>query len=300
MTIPFHLCRIRTISLLFILSITIGCSAGTLRDAQDHFNKGAEVELRAIDPSLLSDNPVANPGDAFAALNEYRLANVEADVLIEKASSALKAEKLLGAAYMLKAMSLWRISDLEGNVLTADETSGAAKPVNGITNSRQELLTILNKIEELQSNQKIILGTRDKVLHKALYGFYDHDGGRSENDYSKSRGWFKSAYDRLDEALADNVVPHRHPVRVYVGSAQLRTLAAWNLALYELRNDCSSNPNLPSCNLVDGDQKFINDETRRVICKLQPFYRNNVEVRNQLVQLLSPIGLPSVINNPCP
>jgi hypothetical protein len=85
-----------------------------------------------------------------------------------------------------------------------------------------------------------------------------------------------------------------------VGSAQLRTLAAWNLALYDLRKDCSSNPTRPSCDLLNSDQKLINDETREVICKLRPFYKNNIEVKNQLIQLLSPIGLPSVINAPCP
>jgi hypothetical protein len=138
------------------------------------------------------------------------------------------------------------------------------------------------------------------VLHKALYGFYDHDGGRSENDYSKARRWFKSAYKRLEESLVDTDVPLRHPVRVYVGSSQLRALAAWNLALYELRKDCSSEPTLPSCDLLNSDQRFVNDETRHVICKLRPFYQNNSEVRDQLVALLSPIGLPSVINNPCP
>jgi hypothetical protein len=95
-------------------------------------------------------------------------------------------------------------------------------------------------------------------------------------------------------------VPLRHPVRVYVGAAQLRTLAAWNLALYDLRKDCSSNPTRPSCDLLNSDQKLINDETREVICKLRPFYKNNIEVKNQLIQLLSSIGLPSVINAPCP
>jgi hypothetical protein len=85
-----------------------------------------------------------------------------------------------------------------------------------------------------------------------------------------------------------------------VGAAQLRTLAAWNLALYDLRKDCSSNPTRPSCDLLNSDQKLINDETREVICKLRPFYKNNIEVKNQLIQLLSSIGLPSVINAPCP
>jgi hypothetical protein len=292
--------RLRSILLIFILMLTLGCAATTLRDAQDHFNKGAEVELRAMDRSLLSDNPGANPGDAFSALNEYRLANSEAEALIHEKSNHLKEDRLLGATYMLRAMALWRISDLEGNSLERSETSGAVKPSEQVTNSRQELLALLSMITDLQRRQEITLGTRDQVLHKALYGFYDHDGGRAENDYSKARDWFRSAYRRLEEAVSDDVVPQRHPIRVYVGSAQLRTLAAWNLALYGLRNECVSNRNRPACEYLNKDQKFINDETENVVCKLRPFYENNEDVRNQLIKLLSPIGLPSVINNPCP
>jgi hypothetical protein len=292
--------RLRSILLVLILWLTVGCAARTLRDAQEHFNKGAEVELRAMDRSLLSDNPVANPGDAFSALNEYRLANSEAGALIDEDWNNLKEDKLLGATYMLKAMALWRISDLEGNTLEKGEALGAEKPSEGITNSRQELLALLGTITELQRRQEITLGTRDQVLHKALYGFYDHDGGRAENDYSKAREWFKSAHRRLEEAVSDDVVPLRHPIRVYIGSAQLRTLAAWHLALYELDKECTSNGNMPTCDYLTKDQILINDETEHVVCKLRPFYENNEEVRNRLIQLLSPIGLPSVINNPCP
>jgi hypothetical protein len=292
--------RLRSILLVFILWLTVSCAAKTLRDAQDHFNKGADVELRAMDRSLLSDNPAANPGDAFSALNEYRLANSEAGALLDEDWNNLKKEKLLGATYILKAMALWRMSDLEGNALEKGETFGADKPSEGITNSRQELLSLLGTITELQRRQEITLGTRDQVLHKALYGFYDHDGGRVENDYSKAREWFKSALRRLEKAVSDDVVPLRHPIRVYIGSAQLRTLAAWNLALYGLRKECGSNRNIPTCDFLNKDQVLINDETEHVVCKLRPFYENNEEVRNQLIQLLSPIGLPSVINNPCP
>jgi len=292
--------RLRSILLVCILWLTIGCAAKTLRDAQDHFNKGADVELRAMDRSLLSDNPAANPGDAFSALNEYRLANSEAGALIDEDWNNLKEEKLLGATYMLKAMALWRISDLEGNALEKGEALGAEKPSEEITNSRQELLAQLGRITELQRSQEITLGTRDQVLHKALYGFYDHDGGRAENDYSKAREWFISAIRRLEEAISDDVVPLRHPIRVYIGSAQLRTLAAWHLALYGLRKECTSNREIPTCDYLTKDQILINDETEHVVCKLRPFYENNEEVRNRLIQLLSPIGLPSIINNPCP
>lgn len=292
--------RLGPILMLFVSWLTVGCAAKTLRDAQDHFNRGAEVELRAMDRSLLSDNPTANPGDAFSALNEYRLAGSEVNALIEEESDTLKEDNLLGAAYLLKAMVLWRISDLECNILLADESSGAERPVPGITNSRQELLVVLNQIQELQNRKEITLGTRDKVLHKALYGFYDHDGGRAENDYAQAREWFKSSYKRLNDAITENNVPFRHPIRVYVGSAQLRTFAAWHLALYELEKACASNRDLSGCSYLSVDQTFINDGTKKVICKLRPFFEDNMEVRNQLIRLLSPIGLPSAIDNPCP
>lgn len=288
------------IPLVFLLWLTVGCAATTLREAQDHFNKGSEMELKAMDRSLLSDNPLASPGDAFSALNEYRLAYSKVEALINEDRHKLEEEKLLGAAYMLKAMALWRISDLEGNVLKKGETPGAEKPSNEINNSRQELLAVLSMITELQLKQEIILGTRDQVLHKALFGFYDHDGGRAENNYSKAREWFTSANSRLKDAVSDDALPDRHPIRVYVGSAQLRTLAAWNLALYGLRQECGPDINLPNCDYLSRDQIFINNETADVMCKLRPFFENNEEVRTQIIQLLSTIGLPSLTNNPCP
>jgi hypothetical protein len=289
---------LRPILIILILGLFIGCAAVTLREAQDHFNRGAEIELRAMDRSLLSDHPEASPGDAIAALNEYRLANSATTKLIDEESRKLKQDNLLGATYVLKAMALWRISDLEGDILTEGESPRATQPLDKVTNSRQELLAVLSEIEKLrQGEDQLTLGTRDRVLHKALYGFYDHDGGRSENDYTKAREWFKSANQRLKDALTGDV-PQRHPIRVYVGSAQLRTLAAWNQALYSARKncDCRSTPKPQCCDQIVQDQQTINDETKNVVCELRPFWDGKKEVRDSLSQLLSTIGLPSVFS----
>lgn len=291
MTRRYH--RLQPIIVVLILWFTVGCSAVSLRQAQDHFNTGTEIELRGMDRSLLSDNPYAPPGDSLAALNEYRLANSAATKLINEKSKELRQDELLGATYVLRAMALWRISDLEGDTLANNESPNATQPAEGVVNPRQELLAVLAKITDLEKEQQIMLGTRDRVLHKALYGFYDHDGGCAADDYTEARQWFKSADERLQDALAGEV-PQRHPVRVYVGSAQLRTLAAWNLALYVARKNCRLNQNLPSCSLLDEDQGAINAETKNVICGLRPFWDGKKEVKDNLTKLLFAIGLPSV------
>jgi len=276
--------------LLVLLCLAFGCAALTLREAQDSFNKAAEIELRALDRSWRSDNPDASPGDALAALNSYRLANAAATKLIEAHSASLKEDNLLGAAYVLKAMALWRISDLEAVQPSEDEKPGAdqgtAGPDKKPSNTRQELLALLNRIEQILSNQGITLGTRDRVIFKALYGFYDHDGGRAESDYMKARVWFQSANKRLKESLS-GVAP-QHPIRVYIGSARLRTLAAWNQALYVGKKSVAD-PEVPG-----KDQRVINETAKEVFCELRPFWETNVEVKRSLTQLLASIGLPSV------
>ena len=162
MTIFIH--RLRSILslflLLFIWCFTVGCSAVQLRDAQDNFNKGAEIELQALDRSLLSDNPDANPGDAFAALNEYRLAHTLAEKLIEEKSNELRQDNLLGATYILNAMALWRISDLEGDSPKKGEEPGATgdekkEQGNQVTSTRQKLLAVLNQIKTAESEKQI-------------------------------------------------------------------------------------------------------------------------------------------------
>lgn len=279
--------RFSLVLFLIALWLLIGCATHTLREAQDSFNKGAEIELRAMDRSWLSDNPDASPADALAALNSYRLAKSVATKLIDENSKSLKEDSLLGATYVLKAMALWRISDLEGNQPAADEKRGATGPDKKLVNTRQELLAVLSQMEQLQSSKEITLGTRDRVLFRALYGFYDHDGGHAESDYTKARGWFQSANKRLKESLSD--VPPQHPVRVYVGSARLRTLAAWNQALYAGKKSVSDQ------DLLKKDQQAINEIAIEAVCELRPFWEYNDDVKKSLVQLLSTIGQPSAI-----
>ena len=87
-------------------------------------------------------------------------------------------------------------------------------------------------------------------------------------------------------------------MRVYVGSARLRTLAAWNQALYRQRkNCCQPDPNSACCKQVEKDQEEINKETVNVICELRPFWDTAEGVKRRLTQLLSTIGLTSAFDD---
>ncbi len=290
-----YLKRLLAILLVAVLFTAVGCAVKTLRETQDHFNKGAQIELRALDASLLNDNPDAGPGDAFSALNEYRLAYSKAKKLIETESKSLKQDNLLGAAYVLKALAIWRISDLEGDELQKAEKPGATIPEQGLTNSRQQLLSVLNEIDQGMEKQAFILGTRDRVLYKALYGFYDHDGGRAADDYETAKVWFKSAFDRLGESI-DSSVPLNHPVRVYIGSARLRTLAAWNKSIYIEQQKCLARDAACKKKFID-EKKVIKAYTKETVCGINQFWHENDALKTSLKKLLAPIGLLSLLND---
>ena len=291
-----------------VLCLLMGCGAQDLRQAQDHFNRGANMELKALDQTLQVDSLDATPVDAVAALNEYRLAEQTARKLIAEKADSLRRDRLLGTTYILQAMALWRISDLEGDtIVTGEAPSDASRSgtdsESGDTeeNSRQALLALLGEIETRKD--KLSLGTRDRVLHKALYGFYDHDGGRSADDYFLASKWFRSAIKRLDESVSGDV-PERHPVRFYVGSAQLRTLAAWSQRNIETQGShyCRDHAEMEPHACADkiaGDSDEINAATSRVTCGLKTFWSGKNEIRSQLDKFLQAIGLPSAINN-CP
>ncbi len=292
--------------LMILMAVALsGCGTTSLRQAQDHFNTAADIEARALNASLRGDNVNARPGDSII---EYRLAYATATEVIAKKSDDLRRDKLLGATYVLKAMALWRISDLQGDPLTNAEKSstdatmpaaagGKSSPAT-IDNARQQLLAVLNVIQQLHDDGKLYLGTRDKVLHRALYGFYDHDGGRAAADYDTAESWFESALKQLDDAVA-NDVPAQHPVRVYVGSAQLRTLGAWNKFIGTGFQACK----LDSTR-AEGDcrkdrkarRMKVNDKTQMVVCELELFWADNENIKRQFGALTAVIGLVSAMD----
>ena len=106
-----------TTTLLITLGLLVitGCeSARYIRSAQNHFNQAAQQENQLLAKSLAAYQAGADASGTASALSDYKMALILVDRAIRKNGAKLRQEKLLGTAYMIKAMSLWRISDLNG------------------------------------------------------------------------------------------------------------------------------------------------------------------------------------------
>lgn len=178
-----------------LLLVLAACTARTLREAQDHFNRGAEIEntSRAASTAAL----LASTG----AEAEYRAALAGLNAELKDHSEDLEAEGLYPTARLLKALCLWRLAALSGGGLEA---------------ARAELKDV--------APLKDKLGTRDRVLLAALPGLLDHEKGLREKDVAKAAADFESAEKAIAAALAAEAPPAAHDVTLYLRLAQMAAL----------------------------------------------------------------------------
>ena len=277
---------------LLAMALISGCIVTQVRKGQDYFSQAAAIENKAIFSSLALDSPDAGPSDAMAALTCYRLAEASLESELAKEAESLKQSGLYGTTYVLLAMTQWRIAALEGNRLTTGERPSGIKMTSKKRTRRQMLLERINTIN--QHKHEWTLGTRDKVLSHALYGFYDHDGGQMAPEYDRAKKWFKSALNRFDEAVKNNDVPPNHSIRVYIAMAKLRTLASWLFA-------SQSSGLTPEGDIKD--VREINTHAKTTICSIEPFYRSESRLSNRietkLDYLLATIGLSMPTKSSC-
>lgn len=203
--------------LLVVLLGSWGCSTRYLREAQNHWNRGAQSESAIFAHGYLADQALTTQANANT---EYKLALSLLESELAKNTDELRKEKLYGTALMLKAMCLWRLADLE-----SDDSTYASRFATTTASIR-------NAIETQSSNNAntIVLGERDQILLTALPGLRDHDKGLSATDYEKATDYFKSALSILNEATTQ--APDNHPIRVYLYLAQLSTFRAWQSAAF--------------------------------------------------------------------
>lgn len=211
------------IPLLALLLLSCGCVAFDLRRAQDAFNEGSAAEARQRDSELVGD---AGLSGHVPALSAYQSARLLVSEQIGAHEAELRENQLLGTAYVLKALCLWRIEDL----------SSEGTPPPGAATEGDELGALLQEIlAASQATPPLVLGTRDRVLVHALPGLRDHDRGlratKLEGD-TGAEAYFKSSLATLDSALQTVNPPSAHPVRTYVRLAQLSTLRAWQSAAF--------------------------------------------------------------------
>jgi hypothetical protein len=248
-------------------ALQAGCGARQIRAAQDAFNHGAQAENAERAATFSGGQP---PLDAASAAASYHTALTLLDTELREHETDLQQENLLGTALMIKAMSLWRLADLE--------SGGPLAP------SRAALAEALNDAKSKAGAQ---LGTRDRVMAAALPGLYDHDLGLQATTLGEASERFSSAYRLLSEALQSETPPPNHPVRIYVWLAQLSTLRAYQSAIYRFGDPI--NPLNPPAELKD-----IHTCAKLVVLQMKPVLHDDPELQRFVEFVNTAIGIPSV------
>lgn len=277
------------ITLVFL--VIAGCeSARYIRNAQNHFNQAAQQENQLLAKSLAAYQAGADASGTSSALTDYKMALSLVDRAIKENRAKLRQEKLLGTAYMIKAMSLWRISDLNGTPPDMLESPSVGSSVeNSVMSSpeRKELMLLIPAIKrELSDNQPpITLGTRDRVMLIALPGLLDHDRGRLVTSLDRADAYFASAYKVLREAAG--AAPADHPVHLYLVMAQLQTLNAWAYAIDRL----GRREGLPPGERRKLVKHNIHTRVTESLCPIKNLGENSGEIQNQVTQFLYLTGI---------
>ena len=269
----------------------IGCETTRyIRNAQTHFNQAAQQENELLAKSLTAYQAGANASGTASSLSDYKMALSLVDRAINENREKLRQEKLLGTAYMIKAMSLWRISDLNGTppaILEVPSDDSSAETSVFSSPERKELIALIPTIkQELNDSQTpITLGTRDRVMLIALPGLLDHDRGRLANSMDRADAYFSSAYTVLNEAAG--AAPTDHPVHLYLVMAQLQTLNSWAYAIDRFSQKEGMS--------LEASSKLISDNVhsrvKKSLCSIKVLWEKNREIQEQLTKFLFLTGI---------
>lgn len=241
-------------ALCFVLfaAVIAGCSTYNLKQAQDSYVDAVESEQ------------VLTLESGVSALAQYKITLAIVDEVIRDDRKELEQEGLLGAAYTLKALTLFKIADLETDQLVDGEIPSSEIPqVSEASSSRQNLLEFLRSVYPESGKPPVVYGTRDNAVMRSLYGLYDYMGGRAESDASEAIKWFKSAIKQLEEAHSR--APATHDVQATIALYELTVLAEWDWR-------------------ADGKPNLLRDEqgndlvlrnTERAMCRTESLWRKN-------------------------
>jgi hypothetical protein len=241
---------IRILIATFLVVSVTACTARYIRQAQDEFSRGAQLENAAfvrgydIDFNYLAEDPTA----------AYRISLSLVNRELKENESDLRQDKLYGTALMLKAMCLWRLASNSGlieklaraqealdNAPSEEERARAEKTLE---NAKKELTTggeMSTVIQETKAEYKagqIVLGERDLAMLNALPGLRDHDLALQAKTYEDAERFFKSALDVVEKTAEDSkLVSPGSQMGIYLRLAMLSTCRAWHFAAYSFHAD---------------------------------------------------------------
>jgi len=188
-----------------------GCGIGhirTLREAEEAFSRAAERENRErLDPSA----PLASLAESAPG---YRVAAQMVDDLVVTQREQLRRDNLLCTAYLVQAMSLWRLGEHDTAVQVAIQGRDCAPPgprPDATPRDRAVLYAIPALVRIDQANALAVNPTV------------------SEAEFDKAKTEIDRAVGILEEA--ERMVSSDHPVRGYLMVSKLAAVRVWQVAV---------------------------------------------------------------------
>ena len=289
---------IRILIAAFLMVSVTACTARYIRQAQDEFSRGAQLENAAfvrgydIDVSNLAEDPAA----------AYRISLSLVNRELDKNESALRQDKLYGTALMLKAMCLWRLtSDLSGHrtriegakkaLDEAPSAEGRTRAEGALKKAKKELATaegeLIAVIQEIDAESKagqIVLGERDLAMLNALPGLRDHDRGLQAQTYEDAERFFKSSLDVVGRTTGDQgLVSPGSQMAIYLRLAMLSTCRAWHYTAFSFHAD-----NLDLAKKKAGDPK---ERAKELFKELEPLAEGDKRLNKAIKQMKARMGI---------
>ncbi len=288
------------ITALLVITMT-ACTARYIRQAQDEFSRGAQLENAAfvrgydIDFNYLAEDPTA----------AYRISLSLVNKELKENENDLRREKLYGTALMLKAMCLWRLSTNSGlfekvenareslaNAQNEEERSRTEKALENakkeLTKTGGEMIEVIQQAKAEYRENKIVLGERDLAMLNALPGLRDHDLGLQAKNYPDAEKFFKSAFDVVEKTAMDpNLARPGSQMSIYLRLAMLSTCRAWHFAAYSFHTD--------DIDLAKEKAKEPKERAKKVLKELEPLKKGDKrlgEVIDQIEARMGTIEIP--------
>jgi len=200
----------RVLGVVLVLGL-VGCGLAhirTLREAEEAFSRAAELENRE---RLNPDASLASLGESAAS---YRVAAQMVNDLVATQREQLRRDNLLCTAYLVQAMSLWRLGEHDAAYEVATQGRDCAPPGPTADTTPRDR-AVLHAIPALvRIDQANALAVNQTV---------------SEAEFDKAKTEIDRAVRILEEA--ERQASRDHPVRGYLMISKMAALRVWQVAI---------------------------------------------------------------------
>ena len=201
--------------------------ARDLRDAQDLFNAGSELENQLALDLITAESGATIDGQTNSAITQsgrissnYSTALARVTFLINKKEKKLRDDNLLGTAYVLKALAEWRLGEY-------------AKTETTIQNARDSEATFFPRDEALLAALPGLIKNDSAFSKMNLTPSPDESDATQMDRYVKTRAMLSASIEKIGDGISgDPGVGH---IRLYLLTSQLAALKNWT----NLRGDPS-------------------------------------------------------------